>query len=173
MCWTGTFSSSPETCLPINCSVCACQWVDVYVRVHLFVCVCLSCVECVYLCVQYLNACLSLFVCVWRSILRPVVGRPARCVCFFICGVHVRSPHVVCVHISLLVCGACISTSACDLARWRGNWLVFMNKRHNCDRMMYDQNIHGPPTPVPFLFFFLLKIYMSVIKYSLKSWWPI
>lgn len=33
----------------------------------------------------------SLFVCGWRSVLRPVVGRSARCVCFFICGVHVRS----------------------------------------------------------------------------------
>lgn len=51
MCWTGTFSSSPETCLPINCSVRACQWVSgcVCARVRaciLFVCVCLVFVMC-------------------------------------------------------------------------------------------------------------------------------
>lgn len=119
---------------------------------HSFVCKVLECMfpECVF----------SPFVCVWRSILRPVVRHPARCVCFFICGVHVRLPHVVCVHISLLVYGACISTSACDLARWRGNWLVFMNKRHNCDRMIYDQHIPQFPPLLPFLFFFSLKIYI-------------
>lgn len=56
MCWTGTFSSSPETCLPINCSVPACVSRRKRMclrRVHLFVCVCVcecarACGECVW-----------------------------------------------------------------------------------------------------------------------------
>lgn len=74
-----------------------------------------------------------------------------------------------CVHISLLVYAARISTStsACDLARWRGDWLVFMNKRHNCDRMIYDLLTPQSHPLLPFLFFFLLKIY--ICDMSLKT----
>lgn len=39
--------------------------------------------------------------------------------------------------------------------RWRGSWLVFMNKRHNFDRMMYDQHASMPPPS----FLVLLKIH--------------
>lgn len=142
------------------------KWMCVRARagVH-FVCLCVFSVcnvqnACFHLCVRRSNACrylsqFSLFVCVWRSVLRPVVGHPARCVLFFICDVHVRSPHVGCVCvrlISLSVYSACIGTSACDLARWRGDWLVFMNKRHNCDRMIYD--LHIPQSPPSFLLSF-------------------
>lgn len=148
------------------------EWTCMRACICLFVCLCAFVnVQslCIRLCVRCLNACFecafSLFVCVWRSVLRPVVGRPCSQMCLFLYFAACMCVHrtwgvCVCVHIPLLVYCAHIRRSACDLARWRGNWLVFMNKRHNCDRMMYDQRIPQPPLSFFSLFLFAKNIYL-------------
>lgn len=155
MCWTGIFSYSPETCIPINCTV--------FVRRRVRKCVCMRAF--VYLCVFASASCrtrgsvgvwrFSRSVCVrpllsaQRSALRPAPKHSARC--FFLPSLGCAyTPHVVCIHISLLMCRACISTGACELGRWRGDWLVFMNKRHNCDRMIYELQFHSFSLSFPF-----------------------
>lgn len=102
------------------------------------------------------QVCIQLL-CLCVEVSSQTCGRAPSKMCLFLYLLRACAfpAHGVCVHISLLVYGARISTSACDLARWRGDWLVFMNKRHNCDRMIYDQHI--PQPPLPFLFFFFAK----------------
>lgn len=181
MCWTGTFSSSPETCLPINCSVRACQWVSgcVCARVRaciLFVCVCLVFVMCrtrAFICALGARMHVVTWVriqsfCLCVEVSSQTRGRAPSQMCPFLylrcaCAFSTRGVCVcVCVRlISLSVYSACIGTSACDLARWRGDWLVFMNKRHNCDRMIYDLHIpQSPPPPSFSLFLFAKNIYL-------------